>query len=145
MRNFRLESVLKVRKHQEDRAQIVLAQSRAALEEAQSRLSRSEDTRRLVAAKLQRKMRDAVTISDVMIFQRYLERLSKEVDLQRQKVAEARAEFERRRGQLTEKMKDRKVIDRLREKQRIEQQHAAIRLEQAFINEAAVNRFARSR
>lgn len=144
MPNFRLEPVRMVRKHRENHAQAVLARSREALETAQRELARTEETRVLVEAKLQRKLRNSVTASDLLIFQRYLDRLSKEVDRSRKKVAEAREQFECRRRELTEKMKDRKVIDRLKEKQDAEQQRAAIRHEQAFINEVAVNRFARS-
>jgi flagellar FliJ protein len=144
MRNFRLEPVLRVRKHREDHAQIELAKSRALLEKAQQELARTEETRSRVEAKLQRKLCSSVTVSDVLIFQRYLDRLLQEVETGQKKVAEAREALEQRRLELTEKMKDRKVIDRLKENRDAAEQSAANRHEQAFINEVAVNRFARS-
>lgn len=144
MHKFRLEILLRHRKHIEECCQKALADSQAFYEKEKQTLEGFEETRHRCENRLNQKLKDAPTASDVIIFQRYIRRLALDIDEQRVRVHEARSFLEQRRLNLLEAMKKKKILKKLKENQ-LRQHHLEMtRKEQAFINEVASNRHHRS-
>ena len=72
---------------------------------------------------------------------RYLDRLSMEMDSQKQRVAKAKKQFDRKRRELLEIVKKRKTLERLKEKGFVTYQQEMLKKEQNLMDEVAATRY----
>ena len=143
--NFRLETVLQHRRRIEEDCQRKLAAAFADLAEEKRGLARIEATRDRYREELQQKLKNNMTASDMLLFQRYLDQLAFDIADQKTKVAAAAQLFEKSRTELVAALKKRKVLDKLKEKQIAVAAKKELKQEQDFMNEVAVTRHARTR
>ena len=143
--NFRLETVLQHRRRIEEDCQRKLAAAFADLAEEKRGLARIEATRDRYREELQQKLKNNMTASEMLLFQRYFDQLAFDIADQKTKVAAAAQLFEKSRTELVAALKKRKVLDKLREKQIAVAAKKELKQEQDFMNEVAVTRHARTR
>ena len=143
--NFRLETVLQHRRRIEEDCQRKLAAAFADLAEEKRGLARIEATRDRYREELQQKLKNNMTASEMLFFQRYFDQLAFDIADQKTKVAAAAQLFEKSRTELVAALKKRKVLDKLKEKQIAVAAKKELKQEQDFMNEVAVTRHARTR
>jgi len=143
--NFRLETVLQHRRRIEEDCQRKLAAAFADLAEEKRGLARIEATRDRYREELQQKLKNNMTASEMLLFQRYFDQLAFDIADQKTKVAAAAQLFEKNRTELVAALKKRKVLDKLKEKQIAVAAKKELKQEQDFMNEVAVTRHARTR
>ncbi len=138
---FKLETVLKHRKHLEEKAQQVFAKSSRRWDRARQALEVLTHNRQQYQQELNRKMREDAAAGELILYHRYLNRLAREIEAQDALVEELAAQKEEHRAQLVVALKDRKIIERLKERFLESEARKTREGEQKQINEAAVNRY----
>jgi flagellar FliJ protein len=141
MYKFDLEPVLNHRRYQEEILQKKLAESRIRLTAEQKKLRKLKEKKREYARTLRSLQRQAGTVSDLILYLRYLDRLSKEIDHQKQKTIAAEKDFEQKRNDLIEVLKKRKILEKLKEKAWKTHQQQMLKNERKFMDEVAVKQF----
>ena len=141
MYKFSLRAVLNHRRFIEEKLQKELAQLKEIFSNERNRLSDLKRARRIFSKELQDKQREAITISETLLHVRFIEQLSTREDLQKKKVLDAEKEVEQKREDLIEAMKNRKALEKLKEKGWETYKHNMMRKEQEFMNEMAAVRF----
>ena len=145
MYRFRLETLLRRRKQIEDRRQTELSAQRVEFEQANRALQRIESLRTKIRGELKNRLTLRTTVADLIAFNTYLHRLTEDVDKQKQEVAAAQQKVDEKRDLLVDAAKNRKILDKLKEKQSLAHMQRSMRNEQNFMNEIAGNRHLRHR
>jgi flagellar FliJ protein len=116
MRAFRfsLEKVLELRKYREQEAEIELGRAIGALSHIENRIRTVAEDRRRAAA--ERFSPDNDTLK-ILKYDQYIGRLDQERDTLLEAAAKAELVVEEKRSRYLESARDRKVLDKLREKQ----------------------------
>lgn len=141
---FRLETLLKFRRIQEEQAQVRFAQAAAAYLAATERLGRLE---RELAGHLdftREQLGKPVTAGMLKLFQDYHDKLIKDISDQRQTVEAAAAVRRERLVELEEAARNRKLVEKLREKRLAQYQAEALHEEQKLLDELGLQAFARN-
>ena len=145
MYRFRLETLLRRRKQIEDRRQTELSAQRVEFDQANRALQRIESLRTKIRGELKNRLTLRTTVADLIAFNTYLHRLTEDVDKQKQEVAAAQQKVDEKRDLLVDAAKNRKILDKLKEKQSLAHMQRSMRNEQNFMNEIAGNRHLRHR
>ena len=145
MYRFRLETLLRRRKQIEDRRQTELSAQRVEFDQANRALQRMESLRTKTRGELKNRLTLRTTVADLIAFNTYLHRLTEDVDKQKKEVAEAQQKVDEKRALLVDAAKNRKILDKLKEKQSLAHMQRSMRNEQNFMNEIAGNRHQRQR
>ena len=141
MYKFSLEPVLKYRKLLEEDLQKDFAVLKRQLFDERERLSNFEQVRDRFSGELQQKQVKSFSVSDILLYTDYLQQVSKEIEKQSEKILEAEKSVDQKREELLGAMKNRKTIDRLREKGLKAHVQELSKKEQGLMNEAAINIF----
>ena len=141
MYKFSLEPVLKYRKLLEEDFQKDFAVLKRQLFDEKEKLSNFEQTRDRFSRELQKKQVKNINVSDILLYTDYLQEVSKEIEKQSEKILEAEKRVDQKREELVGAMKNRKTIDRLREKGLKAHVQELSKKEQDLMNEAAINIF----
>ncbi|HTZ53856.1 MAG TPA: flagellar export protein FliJ [Candidatus Acidoferrum sp.] len=141
--SFPLQPVLDHRKRIEDEKQLVVAQRKRALDEAERELTRLNDEFRLHAAMLRDKHKKLET-RELQSIYAHLQFLDRCIVAQIRIVAERRVALDRARAELLEASKEKKVVEKLKERRRetfvLEEQ----RVEQKELDDNNARRFGRA-
>ena len=143
MYKFKLEPVLRYRRLLEEDIQKDFAVLRRQLLDEEERLSYFEQLRDRLSGELQEKQMKSISVSDLILHTDYLNQVSTEIEKQSEKVLEAEKNVDEKREELVGAMKNRKTIDRLREKGLKAHLQELSKKEQDLMNEAAINIFNR--
>jgi len=141
MYKFNLEPLLNHRRYQEELLQKEFADSRKRLTEAQRKLRLLKDKRRQCSRTLQRLQKKNGTVSNFILYLRYLDRLSKELDRHKQSVVTAEKQFNRKRNDLLQIMQKRKMLEKLKEREWKAYQQKMLKDDRKFMDEVAANHF----
>ena len=141
MYKFSLEPVLKHRKLLEQDLQKDFAALKRQLLVERERLSDFERVRDRFSGELQEKQVKSISVSDILLYTDFLQQVSKEIEKQSEKIREAEKSVDQKREELIGAMKNRKTIDRLREKRLKAHLQNLAKKEQNLMNEAAINIF----
>jgi flagellar protein FliJ len=141
MYKFSLEPVLKYRKLLEEDLQKDFAILKRQLLDEKVRLSNFEQVRDRFRGELQQKQMKNFNVSDILLYTDFLQEVSKEIEKQSKKILEAEKRVDQKREELVGAMKNRKIIDRLREKGLKAHVQELSKKEQDLMNEAAINIF----
>ena len=90
---------------------------------------------------LQEKQTDGHLVSEIKLFVDFLDQLSKEMEAQRENVLEAERNFSLKRRDLIAAMKERKTLDRLKEKGLQAYEQEQFKKERSFMDEVASRQF----
>ena len=144
MRAFRFETVLRYRRRIEEQKQRELAGVQRRLLAETARLSYLEERRERARAAVDRERSRGMRLRDLALYDAYLEGLAAEVVLQRRRVYELHAEAERRRGELLEASRAKKVLEKLKERYREQERRDRERRERIRNDEIAAARYVRA-
>ncbi len=143
MFSFRFETLLNQRRHAEDALQLELTEARQALSVEQSALRESKRARSQCMRDMRRAQQERFRVNDVLLYYPFLERLKQTIDGQLRRVAAAERKVSQKRHVLIEAVKNRKILEKLREKQAREFRHAAAVCEQRVHDESAAQQHSR--
>lgn len=145
MFKFKLEALLNQRRYQEELLQKDLADAKNALIDEQTRLRGQKDTKRQCVQALHDKQQTSKSAACILSFFTYIDRLSKQIEIQQQCVIDAENKFIAVRNDLIEVVKKRKSLEKLKEQQHRAYLQEIQQNERNFMDEVAVNRHIRSR
>ena len=143
MYRFKLEALLKHRRHQEEVLQKELADAQKKLAAEQSIQRAFERKKRRRVQELQRRQTSGNTITDIVLYLTYIEHLSANIEDQKQRVQIAQQIAHQKRDELIALMKKRKALEKLKEKGRQAYQYKQMQEERKFMDEVASARHGR--
>jgi flagellar FliJ protein len=135
---FSLQKVLDYRRRREEQAIRAFAQAQAQLLHEQAVLHRLLVEREECLRRSHRRQRLTMELLDVE--QTYLTTLERRIEAQRERVAEVEKVLEERRQALIEARRERKALERLREKHYEQWRQETLRTEQKALDELATMR-----
>ena len=141
MFKFNLQPLLNHRRYQEEVLQKELAQFRNRLTVEQNKLRHLKEKKREYSQRLQQRQKVNGTVSDLILYLRYLDRISTELEHQNQQVIAAEKDFKNKRNDLIEIMKKRKVLEKLKENRSKTYQQQMLKNERKFMDEVAAKQF----
>ena len=145
MPKFKLESLLQHRKYIEEIFQCELADTLQALVEKRKSLGRMKADRDRIQNDLHQKLKNGIDAAEMLHFHEYLNSLALDMTAQKARVAEAEKNLEQKRKELVEAVKNRKIMDKLKDKQLAAEVDRLQKNEQNFMNDVAISRHLRSR
>ena len=137
---FRFERLLRVKSIREEEWKQEFARASFALREAEER--RDEGRRRLLEREAElraARSEERLPLERVFLLNAYVSRLRRELEEREQEVAAASARLGEVRAALAEAMKERKVLERLKERHRLAYLEEQARIEQRELDEVARN------
>jgi flagellar FliJ protein len=141
---FRLETLLKVRRMKEEQAEIRLAEATAALVAEQGRLTALESAMADHVADYRRALGEPVAVATLKTFRDFNDKLKGDIDHQQVRVENAAQERRKCLTILEEAARDRKLVEKLREKRLAQYRAEAQREEQKLLDELGLQAFSRN-
>jgi flagellar FliJ protein len=141
MYRFNLEPLLNHRRYLEEVLQKELADLKIRLETEKNKLWALRQKRRKTVLQLQENQTDGRPASEIKLYIDFVEQLLKEMKAQRQKILEAERLFNLKRQELVAAMKDRKILDRLKEKGLQAYEQEQLKKERNLMDEVAGRQF----
>jgi flagellar FliJ protein len=141
MFKFNLQPLLNHRRYLEEVLQKELAQFRKRLTIEQNKLRLLKEKKREYSQRLQQRQKVSGTVSDLILYLRYLDRLSTELEHQHQQVVAAEKDFKNKRNDLIETMKKRKILEKLKDNRSKAYQQQMLKNERKFMDEVAATQF----
>lgn len=144
MYRFGLEPVLNHRKLVEDNLQREVATVKKLLADEKRKLRAYRKAKDRVLEELQHKQRENPTVSEILLYVHFLDRVSREVERQKERVLEVEKSYDQKREDLVEAMKKKKTLEKLKEKRLVEYRHELGREEQKQMNEVGIGQYIRN-
>ncbi|MDY6972436.1 MAG: flagellar export protein FliJ [Thermodesulfobacteriota bacterium] len=143
MQQFTLEPVLNHRTLVEEKLQKELAVFKRALADEKEQLWALRKARTGFLGELKQKQEQSTTVSEIALYVGYIERLSRNLDQQREKISAVEEKVNQKREDLIEAMKKRKTIEKLKEKTLKACRQELSKKEENFLDEVGVSNSAR--
>jgi flagellar FliJ protein len=144
MYQFKLQALLNHRRHQEEVCQKELAEAQRDLSDAKEKLNSIKKDKRDNIQKLQARQSERHNTSKILIFINYIRQLSINIDTQLRHVRHASQNVTEKRDNLIAIMKERKTLEKLKEKEWLEYQRNMMQAERKFNDEVAATRHIRN-
>ena len=141
MYKFPLRAVLNHRKFLEETLQKELGLLKKVLLDETKKLSDIKKDRTKISMELQKKQKGCINISETLTYVRYIEQLSKQLERQKETVLDVEKDVNLKREELMSAIKNRKMLEKLKENGYSIYKNKLLRDEQNFINEMASVRF----
>jgi len=140
---FNLEPVLNHRRLVEETLQKDLAILKISLIDENERLITYEESRVQLLEELQQIQKEGTTTSDILLYLPFIEQVSKDIEKQKKRVLKLEKKVEQNLKDLLEAIKNKKALQKLKEKAFKTYNQKLIKNEQDFLNEVAVSQFNR--
>ena len=141
MYRFNLQSLLNYRQYQEEILQKELADFKNKLVKLEQQLRQLVQARRKNSLELHQRQKKGGTVSGLMMYFRYLDRLTADIEKQKQLVGQAKKQFEKKRRELLDIVKKRKTLEKLKEKGLKVFQQEQLKKERDLLDGVATTRF----
>ncbi|OQX62643.1 MAG: flagellar export protein FliJ [Desulfococcus sp. 4484_242] len=139
---FPFDALLRHRKFLEENLQREIGLLSRVLADEKKKLESLQQARKAASEKLRHRQKGkGITVSEVLLYTRFIERMSGQVNLQKTSVKKIEKNVEEKREDLVRAMKDRKIIEKLKEKKRQIFREQMMKQEQNFLNDMAAVRF----
>ena len=145
MYRFKLQALLNHRRHQEEISQKELADAQRKLSAAQEHLRRLKNDRHDNVRILQDRQKEHHSTTNILIYLKYIEQLSREIEVQREQVSRASQDVRQKRADLIAVVKKRKTLEKLKENEWLAYQQKMMQAERKFNDEVAGARHIRKR
>jgi len=142
-RPFKLEAVLNQRQHLEESARKIFADAVRELSRAQKALSGMEKTRAQYRRAMRLKQDNSDSAMELILYTRYLGRLDSEIRDQQRVIDELAKDKEDKHVALLSTLKDRKIIEKLKERHLADVEKKERTMEQKLLNDVAISRYQR--
>lgn len=140
---FRLQTKLDITERQEDIARVEVAERQKAYQSAVDKLESLIQHMEDLHGMLRQKNNGSLPVQEVIAVKEYQGVLKERISYQRKVVKQAESELEEAQQVLLEIMKERKTLDRLREREYFEYLCEVMRQEQNQIDEVAIVQYIR--
>lgn len=140
---FRLQKLLEIRQAKEDRLMAELAVLRREEADEIARLSRLVGEFRSACASLEKALRESEPAEDVARWDEYVKTRRDDIHVQELTIEAVRSRVQAKLAEVVEAMKERKVLESLRDRQQTEYLAAEAVAEQNQLDEIASVRYAR--
>jgi flagellar FliJ protein len=141
MYRFSLETVLKHRKHTEDALRKEFVDGKKELLTEEERLARLDDIIMQNLKALQEKQKDGASVSDIALYDNYIKQVSIDRREQISRIIALEDQLRQKCSELIEAMKNRKILDRVKEKELEAYKRELERKERIFMSEIAISGF----
>jgi flagellar FliJ protein len=141
MYRFNLESLLNYRRYQEEILQKELADFKNQLVTLEQQLRQLIQARRKNSLELHQRQKKGGTVTDLIMYFRYLDRLTADIERQKRLVGQAKKQFELKRREFLDIVKKRKTLEKLAEKGLKAFQQQQLKRERDLLDEVATTRF----
>lgn len=145
MNGFKLEPVLHYRSSIEDTLRRALSEKRERLKSEKDGLEALITRRQEHLRELGEKLKTGMGVAENFLFIDYLGRMDDEMVIRKKAVDAAEEAAEIERGRLIEAVRQRKTLERLKEKHMDAHEKKRLKKETGLLDEIAVNRFNRDR
>ena len=142
---FRLQSVLDVRQVLEEKALVTFSEEQKRVAEEEAVLAELTAKRESIVTELKEAVHRPILASHLSMLSSYVELLQKRIAIQEEKIRQCVLAREEKRAALLEAVQKKKVMERLKEKQRTEFLWNREEDERKDMDEMSVLRFARRR
>ncbi|MBP2653119.1 MAG: flagellar export protein FliJ [Firmicutes bacterium] len=143
--HFSLETLLKVRKMEEEQLQVKLAEATAQFMAEKEQLELLKTRLAEHINKFRNCQNERVGISTFNVFHNYHDKLKGDISIQQERVELAQSAFQQCLASLEQAVKARKLVEKLREKRMLEYQTECLKEEQKFIDEQGLQVFSRNK
>ena len=143
MHRFKLEALLSHRRHQEEICQKELAQTERLLADENHKLHRQKNEKSDNIQKLQIKQKKIINVFDIILTVRYIQQLSEKIEEQKKCARKAGSKVNQKRHELITIVKNRKTLEKLKEKEWLAYQQKVKQTERNLMDEVASTRHAR--
>lgn len=143
MFRFKLQALLNHRRHQEEVSQKELAEAQRKLSAAKEHLRQLRNEKRDNVQVLQDRQKEHHTTTNILIYLKYIDQLSRDIEDQREQVNRASRDVQQKRTDLITIVKKRKTLEKLKENERLAYQQKMMQAERKFNDEVATARHIR--
>ena len=137
MYRFKLQALLNHRRHQEEVSQNELADAQRQLSATQEHLRRLRNDKHANVLVLQDMQKEHHTTTNILIYLKYIDLLSREIEVQREQVGKASRDVRQKRADLIAVVKKRKTLEKLKENEWLAYQQKMMQAERKFNDEVA--------
>lgn len=141
---FRLQTVLNVRKIEEEKLQGELASFVKSVLEAERKLNFLRFQKSQSQRMLHAKQREGMTGVEIAMYDAYLQELSRQISSQKEILRGLMLARDKKREELIEASKRRKILEKLKERKIMAALNEELKKHQNFIDEMGITRHARS-
>ncbi|HWR40405.1 MAG TPA: flagellar export protein FliJ [Patescibacteria group bacterium] len=142
---FRLETLLKFRKLQEEQAQLRLAKAEDVLRRERERLTVLEQNQTVNTDILRQCQQEGSTVEILKLYQVYLDKIKRDISAQKSVIAKAEQQRQECLKALEEAMKKRKLVENLKERRRLQHELEELSEEQKLLDEMGIQLFIREK
>jgi flagellar FliJ protein len=141
---FNLQVLLDYRKRIEEGFQIELSLIQRELENARQALLSSQQEKTHYEEELAEREAREVNLQESILYRDYLRGIRKKIQEQRDRVASIKIEFDKKQEELLAATKNRKVLEKVKEKHAKEFMEELQKQERAFVDEVGIRRYQRT-
>ncbi len=141
MYRFKLEPLLKHRRHLENVSKKELANSERQLADERAKLRRLKEKKHYSTQEMQAIQNRPINVSLIILSVNYIRQLSKRIEKQATCVHEATRKVNQQRAELLKITKNRKTLEKLKEKDQKAHQQKMLQNECKLMDEAAFTRY----
>lgn len=132
---FKFQSILNVKKQIEDNLKNMLGKALTELQKRIRALCALEDEKEVLIEKINAESEKGITVYKLRKYNSYLSYLNGKIDIQKEKVNEQQKVVDKYREELVKAMQERKMFEKLKEKQYEEYLHQEAYEEQRAVDE----------
>ena len=144
MYRFNLQVLLDYRKRIEEGFQIELSLIQRELENARQALLSSQQEKTHYEEELAEREAREVNLQESILYRDYLRGIRKKIQEQRDRVASIKIKFDKKQEELLAATKNRKVLEKVKEKHAKEFIEELQKKERAFVDEVGIRRYQRT-
>ena len=144
MYRFNLQVLLDYRKRIEEGFQIELSLIQRELENARQELLSSQQEKTHYEEELAERESREVNLHESILYRDYLRGIRKKIEEQRGRVATIKIKFDKKQEELLAATKNRKVLEKVKEKHANEFIQELEKKERAFVDEVGIRRYQRT-
>ena len=141
--NFRLQSVLNLKEQQQDSIQKELMQLHNQYSQVEQQINNYQQKKINYLQQLKSKEAEGINLNNMIRYHNYIDHLNQEIEELELKLNYWQEEISKCREKLLSKTKEKKVLDKLKDRKHEEYWEDFLREEQKFNDELATNSFNR--
>jgi len=140
---FRFQSVLENRRDHEEEHKKALADLTRVMDAQKNRLERMGEERAACEEEIRSQIHDGARVAHAMLFLGYLAKLAGEIETQQRIATQVARKTEEKRQDLIEAVKERRILERLSERERLGFLKQVEKAEQQFLDQISLNTYVR--
>jgi len=141
--NFKLENILKVKILREDLAKGELAKLQSKYQKEETVFQEMQDSYASYQRQLREKQQELMTVQELSLYKCYFIKASQQINQQEMLLFHLDKQVNQQREKLVESVREKKILENLKQKEYQEYRKIILSKEQNFLDEIATNKFTR--